>query len=94
MNQMLGGYLLFRRADLQAALHELARERADIRFGTQISEVRLAEDGVEVVLSDGRVEHVDLVVGADGIHSHVRGLVFGDGFLRPFGGYYIAVSQR
>src|SRR6185295_6567313 len=35
----LGGYILFRRGDLQAALYELVRERADIRFGTQITEV-------------------------------------------------------
>jgi 2-polyprenyl-6-methoxyphenol hydroxylase-like FAD-dependent oxidoreductase len=70
-----------------------SRDRADIRFGIQISEARLAPDGVEVVLSDGRTERGDLLVGADGIHSHVRGLVFGDGFQRPLGGHYIAVTQ-
>src|SRR3954471_8677616 len=89
----LGGYILFRRADLQTALYELVRERADIRFGTQIAEVGSATDGVEVRLSDGRTEHGDLLVGADGIHSHVRGLVFGGGFERSLGGYYIAISQ-
>src|SRR6059058_2620546 len=31
----LGGYILFRRGDLQAALYELVRERTNIRFGTQ-----------------------------------------------------------
>src|SRR5258705_12173833 len=41
----LGGYILFRRADLQIALYELVRERADIRFGTQITEVRSTADG-------------------------------------------------
>jgi 2-polyprenyl-6-methoxyphenol hydroxylase-like FAD-dependent oxidoreductase len=74
MTKMLGGYILFRRADLQAALYELARERTDIRFGTQIVEARLADDGVEVVLSDGRTERGDVLVGADGIHSRVRDL--------------------
>jgi 2-polyprenyl-6-methoxyphenol hydroxylase-like FAD-dependent oxidoreductase len=83
----LGGYILFRRSDLQAALYELVRERADIRFGTQIEQVRLAADEVEVRLSDGRTERADLLVGADGIHSHVRGFVFGGGFERPLGGY-------
>jgi hypothetical protein len=33
------------------------------------------------------------LVGADGIHSHVRGLVFGAGFERSLGGHYIAISQ-
>ncbi|HEV2968504.1 MAG TPA: FAD-dependent monooxygenase [Pirellulales bacterium] len=89
----LGGYILFRRADLQAALYELVRERADIRFGTQIEEVRTAADGVEVRLSDGRTGRGDLLVGADGVHSRVRGLVFGEGFERPLGGHYIAISQ-
>ena len=89
----LGGYILLRRADLQAALYELVRERADIRFGTQITEVRPDADGVEVRLSDGRTERADLLVGADGIHSRVRGLVFGEGFERPLGGHYIAISQ-
>jgi len=89
----LGGYILFRRADLQAALYDLVRARTDIRFGTEITEVHPDEDSVEVRLSDGRVERGDLLVGADGIHSRVRGLVFGDGFERPLGGHYIAISQ-
>jgi len=89
----LGGYILFRRADLQAALYELVRERSEIRFGTEIAEIVRSADGVEVRLSDGRVERGDLVVGADGIHSRVRRLAFGDGFERPLGGHYIAISQ-
>ena len=89
----LGGYILFRRADLQAALYDLVRARVDIRFGTEIQEVRPVAAGVEVRLSDGRVERGDLLVGADGIHSHVRGLVFGQNFERPLGGHYIAISQ-
>ena len=43
----LGGYILFRRADVQAALYDLVRERTDIRFGLQVSDARLAADGAE-----------------------------------------------
>jgi 2-polyprenyl-6-methoxyphenol hydroxylase-like FAD-dependent oxidoreductase len=89
----LGGYVRLRRADLHAALYELVRERADIRFGAQIVEVRPAADGVEVSLSDGRSERGDVLVGADGVHSRVRSLVFGEGFERPLGSHYIAISQ-
>src|SRR5262249_14992557 len=89
----LGGYILFRRAALQAALYQLVREHTEIRFGTQIEEVRAATGRIEVRLSDGRVEQGDLIVGADGIHSRVRGLVFGEGFEKALGGHYIAISQ-
>jgi len=34
VNKALGGYILFRRAALQTALYDLARERAEFRFGT------------------------------------------------------------
>ena len=89
----LGGYILFRRADLQTALFDLVRDRTDIRFGVEVTSMDLTPSGVNVRLSDGRTESADLLVGADGIHSRVRGLVFGDGFERPLGGYYIALTQ-
>jgi 2-polyprenyl-6-methoxyphenol hydroxylase-like FAD-dependent oxidoreductase len=46
---------------------------ADIRLGVTVDAVE--EDGA-VVFSDGTSGEYDLVVGADGIHSHVRSLVF------------------
>lgn len=36
------------------------------------------ERSVRVALSDGTVETADLLVGADGAHSHVRQIAFGD----------------
>jgi 2-polyprenyl-6-methoxyphenol hydroxylase-like FAD-dependent oxidoreductase len=92
----LGGYILFRRADLHAALYASVRGRVEVRFATELAEVRLVPHGVEVVLSDGRAERADLLVGADGVHSHTRRLVFGEGFERPLGGYYAAftIPQR
>src|SRR5436305_114092 len=50
----LGGYILLRRADLQTALYELARQHADIRFGVEITKARSDRDGIEVLLNDGR----------------------------------------
>ncbi|QSE87656.1 FAD-dependent monooxygenase (plasmid) [Rhodococcus pseudokoreensis] len=89
----LGGYILFRRADLQAALYDLSAEHTDIRFGVQIVEAHADTGHVEVTLSDGTTERADLLVGADGIHSAVRGLAFGPDFERPLGGYYITITQ-
>jgi 2-polyprenyl-6-methoxyphenol hydroxylase-like FAD-dependent oxidoreductase len=61
-------------------LHALFQEAvttsgADVRLGVTID--RVEEDGT-VALSDGSTGEYDLVVGADGIHSKVRGLVFPD----------------
>lgn len=47
------------------------------------------DDGVDITLADGRQLRADLVVGADGPHSAVRGMVFGDEdlFVESLGGY-------
>lgn len=74
----LGGYILLRRADLQEVLYEAVRNDVEIRYGQELDSVN--PDGF------------DYVVGADGIHSRVRRLAFGDGFLRPFGGQYVALT--
>ncbi|MFT3767886.1 MAG: FAD-dependent monooxygenase [Minicystis sp.] len=85
------GVVLFRRADLHAALHDAVAGRADVRFGAEVSAVREAGDHVEVDV-EGKTEVVDLLLGADGIHSRARALVFGSGGLERMGGRYIAVT--
>jgi 2-polyprenyl-6-methoxyphenol hydroxylase-like FAD-dependent oxidoreductase len=66
------------RSELHAALVSQA-EGAQIHMGTTVS--TLIQDGsaVSVDFDDGRQEVYDLVVGADGVHSMVRQLVFGQG---------------
>jgi len=48
------------------------------RFGARIVSVDETADGVDVELSDGTHEQYDLLVVAEGVGSHTRGLVFGD----------------
>jgi 2-polyprenyl-6-methoxyphenol hydroxylase-like FAD-dependent oxidoreductase len=45
-------------------------------FGVHIVGITEKPDGVDATLSNGRSEHFDAVVGADGLHSAVRGLLF------------------
>ncbi|NIH77506.1 FAD-dependent oxidoreductase [Amycolatopsis viridis] len=65
------------RGDLESALYEAARDAVTIRFGTAVRSVAQDRDGVDVTLSDGTTERAELLVGADGVHSGVRELVFG-----------------
>jgi 2-polyprenyl-6-methoxyphenol hydroxylase-like FAD-dependent oxidoreductase len=82
-----GRLLSFMRGDLERVLFEELPESVEVRFDLTIDEVQLGEEHVEVLLTDGEWQRADLLVGADGIHSRVRELVFGDEnrFLRPLG---------
>lgn len=68
------------RGDLESVLYEAVHDIVDIRFGTTVFGVDQDVDGVRVSLSDGSSERVELLVGADGLHSGVREIVFGSGF--------------
>ncbi|WP_260634827.1 FAD-dependent monooxygenase [Streptomyces angustmyceticus] len=65
------------RGDVERALFEAVDGRVEMRFSIGPTEIRQGRDHAEVTLSDGSTERFDLVVGADGLHSTVRELVFG-----------------
>ncbi|MEU3626884.1 FAD-dependent oxidoreductase [Amycolatopsis coloradensis] len=75
------------RPDLERVLRTTLPSTVDIRFGAGVAGVEDLGDRVRVTLADGETLEADLLVGADGIHSTVRRLVFGDesGFLRHLG---------
>jgi 2-polyprenyl-6-methoxyphenol hydroxylase-like FAD-dependent oxidoreductase len=62
------------------------------RFKSSIASIDEREGGVEVRFTDGQQGRYELVVGADGLHSNVRKLVFGPetDYVRHFG-YYVAL---
>lgn len=66
------------RGDLARALYELTKDEVEYCFGDSIQELRQDEAGVDVAFERGGSRRFDLVVGADGLHSNVRTLVFGD----------------
>ncbi|MFC3493855.1 FAD-dependent oxidoreductase [Glycomyces rhizosphaerae] len=66
------------RGDLETVLWEAVADTAEFRFGTTVTNVSQEGNGVTATLSDGSVERADLLIGADGLHSSVRRLVFGE----------------
>jgi 2-polyprenyl-6-methoxyphenol hydroxylase-like FAD-dependent oxidoreductase len=88
MRELLGGrHFNFMRGDLERVLLDaLGGEQAPVRFGTTVESFTERSDRVTVRLSSGSIEDVDLLVGADGVHSRTRSLAFGAGpFVRELG---------
>ncbi|WP_206681741.1 FAD-dependent monooxygenase [Actinomadura sp. J1-007] len=66
-----------RRGDLAAILYALVRDDVEFMFGDSIDTLDQSERGVDVAFRSGRRRTFDLVIGADGMHSHTREVLFG-----------------
>lgn len=66
------------RDDLAAILFSKIKDKVQFKFGNSITKLTEDADGVDVEFENGGKERYDLVIGADGTHSNVRHLVFGD----------------
>ncbi|MFJ3906404.1 FAD-dependent monooxygenase [Streptomyces sp. NPDC090025] len=86
---MFAGDLEVLKGDLTRMLYEATRENVEYVFGDSIATLEQDEDGVLVTFERGAPRRFDLVVGADGLHSRTRALVFGpeEEFVRHLGIY-------
>jgi len=85
------GDIEINRFDLAEILYEtVPKNEVEFLFGNSIETLIQREDSVEVTFENGGQRNYDLVFGADGTHSIVRKLVFGDeeNFSKFFGVYY------
>jgi 2-polyprenyl-6-methoxyphenol hydroxylase-like FAD-dependent oxidoreductase len=80
------------RGDLVRILHDETSQDVEYVFNDSIASISQRENGVDVTFLRGGTRTFDIVVGADGLHSKVRALAFGDEvrFARHFG-HYIAI---
>ncbi len=82
------------RADLACILCEAAQDDVEFLFGDSITALYTELGGVNVAFAQSRPRRFDLVIGADGLHSRVRELIFGpeDRCVRPLGLYIATMS--
>lgn len=90
-----GGDIEILRGDLAEILYGRTARRCTYVFGDSISALRDTGDGVEVEFEHGPARRFDLVLGADGIHSRVRRLIFGpeEKFVQHRGYYYAIAGE-
>lgn len=79
------------RDDLSEIYYDAARDDVEYLFGDSITEIE--HDGT-VTFERSEARSFDVIVGADGLHSNVRRLTFGEeaGLTRFLGGYLSVLS--
>ncbi|MBZ5712235.1 FAD-dependent monooxygenase [Nannocystis pusilla] len=75
------------RDDLARLLYDATRDDVEYVFDDTITALAQDDDGVDVRFARGEPRRFDLVIGADGLHSTTRRLVFGEEsrFIRHLG---------
>jgi 2-polyprenyl-6-methoxyphenol hydroxylase-like FAD-dependent oxidoreductase len=75
------------RGDFSQVLYDDTKSNVEYLFGDRIAELVQDADGVDVTFASGDQRRFELVIGADGLHSSLRGMVFGprEEFVRHLG---------
>jgi 2-polyprenyl-6-methoxyphenol hydroxylase-like FAD-dependent oxidoreductase len=66
-----------RRGDIATTLYAATKDTANYKFNDSIVALEVHADGVNVTFVSGDTATYDIVIGADGLHSNTRSLVFG-----------------
>ena len=83
-----------RRSDISATIYRSVEGKVETLFGDSIAGITDEGDRVRVSFDHAPPREADLVIGADGLHSRVRSLVFGPEteFEVPLG-YHVAAFE-
>ena len=75
------------RGDFSQVLYDDTRDGIEYVFGDRIAELTQDADGVDVRFASGERRGFELAIGADGLHSALRAMVFGprEQFVRHLG---------
>ena len=94
-HELTGGrFVTLGRSDLSRLLFEKIKGTTEVIFGNEIVGLQEHTDCVQVQFKHAGERRFDLVIGADGLHSNVRRLVFGpeDRFEKQLG-YMVAAFE-
>jgi 2-polyprenyl-6-methoxyphenol hydroxylase-like FAD-dependent oxidoreductase len=89
-----GRFTSVKRSDLSAAIYHAIDGKVETIFGDSVANIHDDGHGVRVSFDRAAERQVDLVIGADGLHSRVRQLAFGveSDFEVPLG-YHVAAFE-
>jgi 2-polyprenyl-6-methoxyphenol hydroxylase-like FAD-dependent oxidoreductase len=77
------------RSDLAKIIYHSLDKETEIIFGDTIKQIEQDEEKIGVTFKSGLTRSFDLLVGADGLHSNVRNLIFGEeSQFEKYYGYY------
>jgi 2-polyprenyl-6-methoxyphenol hydroxylase-like FAD-dependent oxidoreductase len=89
-----GRYVSLQRAALARLLYEKIAGRCDVLFDDSIEAINPDADGANVLFESGTSRWFRFVIGADGVHSRVRQLIFGDQRnYEKYLGYMVAAAE-
>jgi len=83
------------RDDLIEIIYETTKTNAEYLFNNRIKTINQDNEKVSVIFEDGQNRNFDFVFGADGVHSTVRKLIFGDKtkYNHFFGAYFAILKS-
>jgi len=89
-----GRYITLQRSDLAATIYGALGGTVETIFGDSVASIEEAGAGVRVGFDHAPPREADLVIGADGLHSRVRQLLFGsDAGVEISLGYHVAAFE-
>lgn len=89
-----GRYVSLARGDLAASIYGAVENRVETIFGDAVARMEPSGGNLRVTFERGHTREFDLVVGADGLHSRIRELVFGsESRFETYLGYKVAAFE-
>lgn len=89
-----GRYISLPRGELAASIYRSIEHDAETLFGDRIATISDGPESVRVTFEHAAPRDFELVIGADGLHSNVRRLIFGEqARFEKYMGYGVAAFE-